>query len=1588
MMVTFLLEFMFAVIGVQLFAGKFHSCNDGSRLREIDCRGQFITYEANDINRPVVYNRTWMNNPLNFDYVPNAMLTLFAVSTFEGWPGLLYRSIDSYAEDYGKVYNNRPIVAIFYVAYIIVIAFFMINIFVGFVIVTFQQEGEQEYRNCELDKNQFNYPVALSPHNQVEGGLDSCLSPEYTELKVVACGSLTSCLPFLPYVTESAGIDGPHLIRRRREIAIEAYPNDTIVNRTMAAVAESAAQSSGGLSDGALAAAIVVPILVVILAARKCIEFSLKARPVKRYIPKQNFQYRIWWFITSQPFEYCIFIFILINTISLAMKFEGQPGAYADALDYLNMIFTGVFTVEFVLKLAAFGFKNYFSDGWNVFDFIIVIGSFVDINMSHLAEKSKFISINFFRLFRVMRLVKLLNKGEGIRTLLWTFVKSFQALPYVALLITMLFFIYAVIGMQMFGKIALTNVDSAINRNNHFQTFPQSLLVLFRSATGEAWQEIMLSCVNEPAVKCDPHSDSEMKAVRAYLEQIGIFDSNLTLPDNRTLLLEQNTTTPLFSDNMNWTAYSTSPNGDSVHRVNQTKFYGTFENHVQPHTLPTSSLPYPDQWTHSFPAFKPPNAQPFDPSLTPPRLERLRKQVQYDEYEDDMEVPSADPAGLSDVTPDPYGESSNPLDWQFPLPKAKLEELGYFGPTANCGSNFAYPFFISFYMVCSFLIINLFVAVIMDNFDYLTRDWSILGPHHLDEFVRLWSEYDPEAKGRIKHLDVVTLLRKINPPLGFGKLCPHRTACVTLVRMNMPLNSDGTVMFNATLFALVRTNLKIKTEGAPIDQLNEELRTVIKKIWKRTSPKLLDQVVPPAGGNDDVTVGKFYATFLIQEWFRRWKQKKAEEQKALLHGQGKRHSIMPFKGKPPLLTLDSQHTSGIFGHANSSDEGGGGSGKPENGSFTEPDSHSGLLGSMMQVFQRVGSSRRQSSVSRTLSPHDLEQASSRRSSASPTAPEKDRFRETIPHEHKRDAEQKSHVLTAKSGAQRRMLPVAGTKPSAPPLDDRGTTKSMQSTQNFSTLPRPAEPVYMSVPSTTYQPPDTGMEDWSTSAGRLTSTVASQHPRTTEVPVTNRRMEDNHIMGAPVFRSSSVSKMPFVQETGSLEEDRLSIQRSEPSVTASEGSSTDGLSFYTRGDTPSPAPSIGAAILRPNVYPGTLNDRSLRRRRQPLDVSDYTVYSSVPRDYALAKPPDVGQYAAAEIDKLCDIPRPVWMASLPDAPVQQTTNRPDRPGPKRKYRRQLPEIPQKTKPSQDEDYSSTTPLQRFTFTPLNHMEIRLPDLDASTQWVEYAGNLSPTGTAQHVLDKLPPDSAPAILYQPPSIDIHGPAPSMPSTWTLRVNSPSPRRHHAARTRHVSTGSLSPYVNLLSESATVIGPNWLDQLTDGVTLDELQSAMGRSKAHGVLQWDKAPELASDWTRLQPCEIPIPRASSPPPPPAPDPVTLVDRRFGGKRSQGVTSLNCISGNPDSFGRFRVSSRSENSSALMDGPNPAVSRIRLLPRSSKDGFLPAGLEDNRQLRYFNSFLPYFAKSVALVDLIMHMTNYAYRVSSARSDFYRFYIY
>uniref|UniRef100_A0A3P9AK90 Voltage-dependent L-type calcium channel subunit alpha n=1 Tax=Esox lucius TaxID=8010 RepID=A0A3P9AK90_ESOLU len=605
LIVTTLLQFMFACIGVQLFKGRFYRCTDEAKHTPYECMGTFVVYKDGDMNHPMVRERKWENSEFNFDNVLQGMLALFTVSTFEGWPQLLYKAIDANAANHGPIYNYRVEISIFFIIYIIIIAFFMMNIFVGFVIITFREQGESEFKNCELNKNQ-----------------------------------------------------------------------------------------------------------------RQCVQYALKAKPIKIYIPRNPSQLKFWKIIASSQFEYIMFVLILLNTLTLAVQHYQQSKLFNSIMDILNLIFTALFTVEMVIKLLALRTHQYFIDAWNTFDALIVVGSVLDIMVSELSESGK-VSITFFRLFRVLRLVKLLSKGEGIRTLLWTFVKSLQALPYVGLLIAMIFFIYAVIGMQTFGKIAIDD-NSHINRNNNFQTFFMSVLLLFRCATGEQWQEIMLAAL--PGRRCDPESD-------------------------------------------------------------------------------------------------------FEP-----------------------------------------------------------------GEENMCGSNLAYIYFISFFMLCAFLIINLFIAVIMDNFEYLTRDWTVLGTHHLDEFKRVWSDYDPEATGRIKHIDVVTMLRRIQPPLGFGKLCPHRVACKRLVAMNVPLHSDGTVTFNATLFALVRTSLKIKTDG-PVDQDNEELRAIIKKIWKRTKPKLLEEVIPPPRG-EEVTCGKFYASFLIQDYFKKFRKRKERERKK--KGKDKKDSLQVY----------------------------------------------------------------------------------------------------------------------------------------------------------------------------------------------------------------------------------------------------------------------------------------------------------------------------------------------------------------------------------------------------------------------------------------------------------------------------------------------------------------------------------------------------------------------------------------------------------------------------------------------------------------------------------------------------------------------
>ena len=105
------------------------------------------------------------------------------------------------------------------------------------------------------------------------------------------------------------------------------------------------------------------------------------------------------------------------------------------------------------------------------------------------------------------------------------------------------------------------------------------------------------------------------------------------------------------------------------------------------------------------------------------------------------------------------------------------------------------------------------------------------------------------CRGRIHYSEMYEMLKNMDPPLGFGSKCPDRLAYKKLIRMNMPLDNEGKVHFNTTLFALIRENLNIKMRSAEeMDQADIELRETILKVWPFTAKDKIEVLVPTTRG--------------------------------------------------------------------------------------------------------------------------------------------------------------------------------------------------------------------------------------------------------------------------------------------------------------------------------------------------------------------------------------------------------------------------------------------------------------------------------------------------------------------------------------------------------------------------------------------------------------------------------------------------------------------------------------------------------------------------------------------------------------------
>nr|XP_028566908.1 sodium channel protein type 8 subunit alpha isoform X5 [Podarcis muralis] len=392
LLVCLIFWLIFSIMGVNLFAGKYHYCfNETSEYR-------FEIEEVNnksDCEKLMNPNETeirWKNVKINFDNVGAGYLALLQIATFKGWMDIMYAAVDSRKQDQQPKYEDNIYMYIYFVIFIIFGSFFTLNLFIGVIIDNFNQQ-----------KKKF-------------GGQDIFMTEEQKK-----------------------------------------YYN-----------------------------------------AMKKLGSKKPQKPIPR--PLNRVQGAVFDFVTQQAFDILIMLLICLNMVTMMVETDTQSKQMEEILYWINLVFVIFFTCECVLKMFALR-HYYFTIGWNIFDFVVVILSIVGMFLAEIIEKY-FVSPTLFRvirLARIGRILRLIKGAKGIRTLLFALMMSLPALFNIGLLLFLVMFIFSIFGMSNF---AYVKHEAGIDDMFNFETFGNSMICLFQITTSAGWDGLLLPILNRPP-DCD-----------------------------------------------------------------------------------------------------------------------------------------------------------------------------------------------------------------------------------------------------------------------------------------------------------------------------------------------------------------------------------------------------------------------------------------------------------------------------------------------------------------------------------------------------------------------------------------------------------------------------------------------------------------------------------------------------------------------------------------------------------------------------------------------------------------------------------------------------------------------------------------------------------------------------------------------------------------------------------------------------------------------------------------------------------------------------------------------------------------------------
>uniref|UniRef100_A0A7N8X9R4 Voltage-dependent T-type calcium channel subunit alpha-1G-like n=1 Tax=Mastacembelus armatus TaxID=205130 RepID=A0A7N8X9R4_9TELE len=385
---------VFGILGVQLFKGKFFYC-DGLDVSNITNKTQCL--EA---------GYRWVRRKYNFDNLGQALMSLFVLSCKDGWVSIMYDGLDAVAVDQQPIRNHNPWMLLFFISFLLIVSFFVLNMFVGVVVENFhkcrQQQEEEEARLREEKRQRRLEKRRRSENQEGEGGVQAKRAQEK------------------PYYADYS--------------------------------------------------------------------------PLRRSIHTV---------CTSQYLDLFITIIIFTNLLTMSMEHYNQPQYLEEILKYCNYVFTLVFVIEAILKLIAFGLRRFFKERWNQLDLAIVLLSIMGITLEEIDLNASLpinpTIIRIMRVLRITRVLKLLKMATGMRALLDTVMQALPQVGNLGLLFMLLFFIYAALGVELFGKLECSeeNPCEGLSRHATFDNFGMAFLTLFRVSTGDNWNGIMKDTLRE-----------------------------------------------------------------------------------------------------------------------------------------------------------------------------------------------------------------------------------------------------------------------------------------------------------------------------------------------------------------------------------------------------------------------------------------------------------------------------------------------------------------------------------------------------------------------------------------------------------------------------------------------------------------------------------------------------------------------------------------------------------------------------------------------------------------------------------------------------------------------------------------------------------------------------------------------------------------------------------------------------------------------------------------------------------------------------------------------------------------------------------